>query len=73
MHSSFKGISFFLPIITMLSCWVNKVSDPNKRDRYEIKAKKLALYSFPYVVDQEKGVHGSIAKVVSVLCGDWPD
>lgn len=33
---------------------------------------KVTFYFFPYVVDQEKGIHGSIAKAVSVICGDWP-
>lgn len=33
---------------------------------------ELVFYSFPYVADQEKGIHGSIAKAVSVICGQWP-
>lgn len=33
---------------------------------------KVTFYFFPYVVDQEKGIHGSIARAGSVICRDWP-
>lgn len=33
---------------------------------------KVTFYFFPYVVDQEKGINGSIARAGSVICRDWP-